>query len=51
MAEERPGSATPAGGVIGYMVRHRTAANLLLALMLVGGLAAGLKIRTQCWRR
>jgi len=47
MAEERPGSATPAGGVIGYMVRHRTAANLLLALMLVGGLAAGLKIRTQ----
>lgn len=30
-----------------YMVRHRTAANLLLALMLLGGIAAGLQIRTQ----
>ncbi len=30
-----------------YMVRHRTAANLLLAFMLLGGIAAGLKIRTQ----
>jgi len=30
-----------------YMVRHRTAANLLLAMMLLGGIAAGLQIRTQ----
>ncbi|WP_417686424.1 efflux RND transporter permease subunit [Roseibium sp.] len=30
-----------------YMVRHRTAANLLLAFMLLGGIAAGTKIRTQ----
>ncbi len=30
-----------------YMVRHRTAANLLLAFMLLGGIAAGLKIRAQ----
>ncbi|MBG6173477.1 multidrug efflux pump subunit AcrB [Labrenzia sp. EL_208] len=30
-----------------YMVRHRTAANLLLALMLIAGLAAGTQIRTQ----
>ena len=30
-----------------YMVRHRTAANLLLALMLLAGLAAGSQIRTQ----
>ncbi|WP_150523938.1 efflux RND transporter permease subunit [Roseibium sediminis] len=30
-----------------YMVRHRTAANLLLAVMLLSGIAAGLKIRTQ----
>ncbi|UCH75376.1 MAG: efflux RND transporter permease subunit [Rhodospirillales bacterium] len=34
-------------GIIAYMVRHRTAANLLLVLMLVAGLAAGLSIRTQ----
>ena len=34
-------------GIIGYMVRHRTAANLLLMLMLVAGLVAGLNIRTQ----
>ena len=30
-----------------YMVRHRTAANLLLALMLLSGLAAATEIRTQ----
>lgn len=34
-------------GIIGYMVQHRTAANLLLMLMLVAGLVAGLNIRTQ----
>ncbi|GGB35206.1 acriflavin resistance protein [Roseibium aquae] len=33
--------------LLDYMVRHRTAANLLLALMLLGGIAAGLNIRTQ----
>lgn len=47
MARERGDSANAAGGLVGYMVRHRTAANLLVVLMLVGGLAAGLKIRTQ----
>ena len=47
MAGDRPGSENAHPGLIGYMVRHRTAANLLLVLMLVGGLAAGLKIRTQ----
>ena len=30
-----------------YMVRHRTAANLLLALMLLAGIAASTQIRTQ----
>lgn len=30
-----------------YMVRHRTAANLLLVLMLLAGAAAGTQIRTQ----
>ncbi len=33
--------------VLGYFVRHRTAANLLLAIMLLGGLWAGLNMRTQ----
>jgi len=33
--------------LLDYMVRHRTAANLLLALMLLGGIAAGTQIRTQ----
>lgn len=33
--------------LLDYMVRHRTAANLLLCLMLLGGIAAGLNIRTQ----
>ncbi|ADZ69648.1 efflux RND transporter permease subunit [Polymorphum gilvum] len=35
------------GSLLDYMVRHGTAANLLLVLMLIGGIAAGLKIRTQ----
>lgn len=30
-----------------YMVRHRTAANLVLVLMVVAGIVAGMKIRTQ----
>jgi len=33
--------------LLDYMVRHRTAANLLLALMVLGGIAAGMNIRTQ----
>jgi len=33
--------------LLDYMVRHRTAANLLLAMMLLSGIAAGLQIRTQ----
>lgn len=33
--------------VIGYFVRHRTAANLLLVLVVVAGIAAGLRIRAQ----
>jgi len=45
MAQGR--SDSPKSGIIGYMVRHRTAANLLLVLMLVCGVAAGIKIRTQ----
>ncbi len=34
-------------GVLGYFVRHRTAANLLLVLMMVAGLAAVNRIRAQ----
>ena len=34
-------------GLLGYFARHRTAANLLLALMLLGGAYAGLNIRAQ----
>ncbi|MEO9528757.1 efflux RND transporter permease subunit [Roseibium sp.] len=33
--------------LLDYMVRHKTAANLLLALMLLSGVAAGTQIRTQ----
>lgn len=33
--------------LLDYMVRHRTAANLLLILMLLAGVAAGTQIRTQ----
>ncbi len=34
-------------GVFGYFVRHRTAANLILLLMLVGGYFASTQIRSQ----
>ncbi|MEO1328532.1 MAG: efflux RND transporter permease subunit, partial [Pseudomonadota bacterium] len=34
-------------GLLRYFVEHRTAANLLLALMLMAGVAAGLQIRSQ----
>ena len=33
--------------VFGYFVRHRTAANLILVLMLVGGYFASTEIRSQ----
>ncbi|AQQ05514.1 acriflavine resistance protein B [Roseibium algicola] len=33
--------------LLDYMVRHRTAANLLLAMMLISGFAASTQIRTQ----
>lgn len=35
------------GGVLAYLVRHRTAANLLLILMIVSGIAAATQLRTQ----
>lgn len=38
---------SPRQGVLGYMVRHRTAANLLLLLMLAAGLVGALNIRAQ----
>lgn len=34
-------------GALGYFVRHRTAANLLLLMMLIAGLFAGTRIRAQ----
>ncbi|MGM0586313.1 MAG: efflux RND transporter permease subunit [Pseudomonadota bacterium] len=36
-------------GIFGYFVRHATAANLLLALMILAGLAALQGLRTQLW--
>ena len=35
------------GGLVGYFVGHRTAANLLMAVMLVAGVLAGTQIRAQ----
>jgi multidrug efflux pump subunit AcrB len=37
----------PAGGIISYFVRHRTAANLLLVLLLILGFAAAPNMRAQ----
>lgn len=37
----------PAGGLISYFTRHRTAANLLLVVMLVLGVAAASRMRAQ----
>ncbi|WGV18142.1 efflux RND transporter permease subunit [Fuscovulum ytuae] len=34
-------------GILSYFVRHRTVANLLMVLMLVGGLVAAMNIRAQ----
>ncbi|MDP5347374.1 MAG: efflux RND transporter permease subunit, partial [Paracoccaceae bacterium] len=36
-----------AGGILSYFTRHRTAANLLLVLMVVAGLAAAPNMRAQ----
>ncbi|MBU2581345.1 MAG: efflux RND transporter permease subunit [Alphaproteobacteria bacterium] len=44
-----PGSQLPDHnrGILSYFVQHRTAANLLLVLMIVAGLAASTRIRAQ----
>ena len=36
-----------AGGILSYFVRHRTAANLLLVLLLISGLYAAPQMRAQ----
>jgi len=38
---------SPGGGILSYFTRHRTAANLLLVVMIVGGLMAMPKMRAQ----
>ncbi len=38
---------TVQSGLIGYLVRHRTAANLLLCMMLLGGVYAATQLRAQ----
>lgn len=38
---------SPLGGILGYFVTHRTAANLLLLTMLVVGLASATRLRAQ----
>ena len=43
LASEHKGSA----GFLEYFVRHKTAANLLLLIMLLGGLFGGLNLRAQ----
>ena len=44
MARQVPSAA---GGLLSYFVRHKTAANLLLVVLLVAGLAAAPKMRAQ----
>ena len=39
--------AASAGGLLSYFTRHRTASNLILVIMLVLGIAASTKIRSQ----
>jgi multidrug efflux pump subunit AcrB len=41
------GSADMTGGILSYFVRHRTAANLLLVVMIAAGIAAFPRMRTQ----
>ena len=43
---QEPGGDKP-GGLIGLFVRHPTAANLLMALMIIGGLFALDRMNTQ----
>ena len=43
-AGRRPGAAA---GLIGYLVAHRTAANLILCLMLISGVYAATQLRAQ----
>ncbi len=38
---------SPVGGILSYFTRHRTAANLLLVVLLVAGLAAAPNMRAQ----
>ncbi len=48
MARPRPiGIPKSAGGILGYFVRHRTVANLLLLVMLVAGIGAVPNMRAQ----
>ena len=42
-----PRGASQPSGWLAYFVRHRTAANLLLVVMLIGGVYAGSNIRAQ----
>lgn len=39
--------SSSAGGILSYFTRHRTASNLILVVMLVLGIAASTKIRSQ----
>ncbi len=43
----RGASAKPATGLLSYFTRHRTAANLMLVVMIVLGVIAATKIRSQ----
>jgi multidrug efflux pump subunit AcrB len=50
--EDRDGPNPPAGGgrtrgILAYFVRHRTAANLLLLLVVIAGLVSATRIRAQ----
>ncbi|WP_299691420.1 efflux RND transporter permease subunit [uncultured Tateyamaria sp.] len=47
MARRPFGIPSSAGGILGYFVRHRTVANLLLLVMLVAGIASIPNLRAQ----
>ncbi|MEL7125651.1 MAG: efflux RND transporter permease subunit [Pseudomonadota bacterium] len=47
MARRPFGIPAAAGGILGYFVRHRTVANLLLLVMLVAGIASIPNLRAQ----
>ena len=47
-AREFPAMTGPAGhGIVGYFARNAVAANVMMTLMLVGGLLAGLRLHSQ----